>query len=116
MVMDMRAIRMRANDESIVAFEKSAGQFITDLVRFFRRDLARFKRLPNLIGNHIVLLRSSGEDLILALGQQKLTLNRARITFIRRDELLLVRLVRIHGIGRAVMQTLCQRFSLIQMH
>mgnify|MGYP007134555486 CR=1 FL=1 len=55
MVVDMRLIDMRCNDESMFAFGKPHGKLITNFVCFFRRHFTGLERLPDLIGQHVML-------------------------------------------------------------
>lgn len=61
---------MSADDKGMIALRQRHGQVITDLGGFFRRDLPRLEGLPQMIGDHIVVLVVlSGKGFILALGE-----------------------------------------------
>ena len=94
---------MCCHDESVIAFQKPLGKFVTDAVCFFRRDLTGLKRLAYLIGNHIVLLRSAGVRVILTFGKQKFRIHDLRIALIGGYQITSSCFVWIEGIGRAVM-------------
>ena len=55
MVVDVSLVDVGADDESVLAFGKAPGQLHAQPVCFLRRDLARHKGLPQVVGNHIVL-------------------------------------------------------------
>lgn len=115
-IMDVRLVGMRTYDEWVAPFQEAIGQLITDLICFLRRDFAGLEGLPDLIGDHIVLLLPAGEDLIFSFCQKKLVFHRARITCIGRNQLLLICLFRIHSISGTVMQALCQCLPFVQVH
>ena len=61
--------RQGADNKSMVSLRQLQCQLPPDLVRFFRRDLARLERLSEMVGNHIVRAPvTSGQVRILALG------------------------------------------------
>ena len=68
MIVDVLFVGMGRHQKRVSAFGKPHGQLVSDLVRFFRRDLARPEGLPDLVGNDIVFLPPSGLLLILPLA------------------------------------------------
>ena len=68
MIVDMVTVDMCADNESIIALQKPLGKLIAYLVRFFRSDFSGLERLPYLVGNNIVSLRSSCDVFVLTLG------------------------------------------------
>ena len=54
MVVDVSLVNVGADDESVLVLGKSPGQLYAQPVGFLRRDLARHKGLPQVVGNHIV--------------------------------------------------------------
>lgn len=66
-IMNVMPIDVCANNESMLAFEKSLGEFISDAVGFLGGHFARLEGLADLVGNNIMLLLASGEHLVLTL-------------------------------------------------
>ena len=71
MVMDMGTIYVCSNNKSVLAFGKPHCQLMSNLIGFLRCDFTRLKGLTNLICNHITLLLSASNVLILPFGQKK---------------------------------------------
>lgn len=65
-VVNVATVDMRTDDESMLAFEKSLGEFVADAIGFLGGYFAGLEGLADLICNDIVLLLASGEHLILA--------------------------------------------------
>ena len=59
-IVNVVAVDVRTDYESVFAFQKAFGEFISDSVRFFRCDLPRFKRLSELVRDNVILLLPSG--------------------------------------------------------
>ena len=72
MIVDMRFVRMGANEKSVITLQETFRKFIADTVRFLRRNLSRLKRLPKLIRNHFVFLSTAGVHKILIPCKNKL--------------------------------------------
>src|SRR5699024_5872997 len=53
-VVDVSLVDVGADDESVFALGEAPGQLHAQAVCFLRRDLARHKGLPQVVGNHIV--------------------------------------------------------------
>jgi len=71
--MDVLAVGVSTNDKGVLPFEKPAGKFITDPVRFFGGQFSRLERLPYLISDDIlsfgiVVFISSGNGKVLPSG------------------------------------------------
>ena len=115
-IMNVRLVGMGADDEGIPALQKAAGQLVADPVSLLRRDLSRLEGLPDLVGDHVAFLLSSGKDTVLPLRQQELALHGLHIALIRGNQLALLRLARIHRVGRPVMQALRQRLAFVLVH
>ena len=71
-----------ADYESVPAFQKSLGKFISDFVRLFRCDLPRLERLSELVRDNIILLLTSGFLKIDLLTEHKFLRCGFRSTFI----------------------------------
>ena len=65
-IMNVMPIDVCANNESMLAFEKPLGEFVADAIGFLGGHFARLEGLTDLVGDNIVLLRASGEYLVLA--------------------------------------------------
>ena len=52
----MLFVHMSADDKSVFPFRQRHSQIIADFVRQLRRDLSRFEGLPQMVGDHIMLL------------------------------------------------------------
>ena len=77
------AVDVRADYESVSAFQESFGKFISDFVRFFRCDFPRFERLSELISDYIILLLPSGSLKIDLLTERKFLRSSLGSAFIR---------------------------------
>ena len=70
MRVDVLFVNVSADDKCMFAFCQRHSEVITDFVRQFRRDLPRLKGLPQVIGDHIVVLPfPAGNGGILPLGK-----------------------------------------------
>ena len=70
-IMNVATVDMCTDDESMLAFEKSLGEFVADAVGFLSGHFARLEGLADLIGDDITLLLASGEHLVLAFCQRE---------------------------------------------
>ena len=113
--MDMRPINMCCYDKGVFTFCPAHCCFIPNLICFFRSNLSRLKRLAYLIGNDVVFLLSSCDMLILSFAQEKFFISCFGIAFIRTDKLTIIGFLCILGIVCTICQTLCYRFSLVNM-
>ena len=86
MVVNVRFVDVGRNDESVFALCPSHRCFIADLVRFFRRDFSRLKRLAYLVCDDMVLLLPAGNVLVLPFGKQKFFIRCLWITLIGADK------------------------------
>lgn len=66
-IMYMMPVNVSTDNKSIVALQKPLGKLIAYFVCFFRSDFSGLERLPNLIGNNIVLLLTPGNIFIAFL-------------------------------------------------
>ena len=67
--MDMVLIYVRADDKGIVSLRQPHSKFLADLISFLWRHFTWLKRLPEVIGNHIIRTPdSAGLVDILPLG------------------------------------------------
>lgn len=82
MIVNVVAIDVRADYESVSAFQKSLGKFISNSVRFFRCDFPRLERLSELVRDYVILLLPSGFLKIDLLTERKFLRSGFRSTFI----------------------------------
>ena len=70
MRVNVMLVHMGADDKSVFPLGQRHSEIIADLVRQFRRDLPRLKGLPQVIGDHIVVLPfPAGNGGVLPLGK-----------------------------------------------
>ena len=87
MIVDVRLVDVGADDESVLAFGKAPGQLHAQAVGFLRRDLARHKGLPQVVGNHIVrTAHPAGAGGVGLLVQQELGVGHAAVALVAGDE------------------------------
>ena len=94
---------------------KAHGRFIADFIGLLRCDLTGLKGLSDLIGDHIMSLRSASDILVLSLGKQKFLVTGLCITGIGADIFSILCFRCIFGIIGTICQTLRHRLSLIDM-
>lgn len=84
----MMFVNVGADDESMCALGQRHGKVIADLVCHLRRDFPRLERLPQVIGDHIIVLPlPAGNDGMLPLGKQKFLVGYGRIALISRNQI-----------------------------
>lgn len=115
-IMDMSFIYMSCNYKSMSPLSPAHSRFISDSVGFLRCDFSGFKSLPDLIGNHIIIILPTGIMLIFSFCKSKLFLYKLRITLIAADQNTTICLLRILSIICSVLQALLNGFSFIHMH
>lgn len=87
MVVDVRLVDVGADDESVLALGEAPGQLHAQAVGFLRRDLARHKGLPQVIGDHVVrTAHPAGAGGVGLLVQQELSIGHAAVALIVGDE------------------------------
>src|SRR5699024_11896822 len=87
MVVDVSLVDVGTDDESVLAFGKAPGQLHAQPVGFFRRDLARHKGLPQVVGDHVILAaHTAGAGHIGLLVQQELGVGHAAVALVAGDE------------------------------
>ena len=114
--MDMRPVRMGGNDKSVIAFGKTHGSFIADLICFLRCDLPRLKGLADLVGNDVTFRFSSGCPEIFLLRQHEFFICCFGVACICGNVFSVLCLLSVLSIIRPVFQAPCHGFSLIYMH
>ena len=63
-------VNMGADDKSMIALGQRHSEIIADLVRQFRCNLPRLEGLPQVVGDHIIVLPfPAGNGGILPLGK-----------------------------------------------
>ena len=112
-VVDVSLVDVGADDESVLALGESPGQLHAKPVGFLRRDLARHKGLPQVVGNHIVrTAHPAGAGGVGLLVQQKLRVSHAAVALVAGDEPAVVGLVWIFYIVDDVADGLADRAAL----
>ena len=109
----MFPVRVGGNDKRIFALGEPHCQFVAYLVGFLGADLTGAKRLPNLIGDHIIFLSAPGGKFVLPLGQHKFLVCGHGAALVAADQLSPVRFVRILRIVRAAFQAGRNRLALV---
>ena len=113
MVVDVSLVNVGADDESVLVLGKSPGQLYAQPVGFLRRDLARHKGLPQVVGNHIVrTAHPAGAGGVGLLVQQELRIGHAAVTLVAGDEPAVVGLFWIFYIVDDVADRLADRAAL----
>ena len=111
--MDVSLIDVGTDDESVPALGEAPGQLHAQSVGILRRDLARHKGLPQVVGNHIVrTAHPAGAGDIGLLVQQELGIGHAAVTLIAGDEPAVVGLFWIFYIVDDVADRLADRAAL----
>ena len=88
MRVDVLFINVSADDKCMFAFCQRHGEFIANLVRQFRCNLPWLERLPQVVGDHIIVLPfPAGNGGILPLGKEKLLVSDRRIALIGCDQI-----------------------------
>ena len=100
----MFPVRVGGNDKRIVALGEAHCQLVAHLVGLLCGDLTGAKRLPNLIGDHIIFLSAPCGKFVLPLGQHKFFVCGQWAALVAADQLSPVRFVRILRIVRAAFQ------------
>ena len=113
MIVDMRFVRMGANEKSVITLQETFRKFIADTVRFLRRNLSRLEGLPYLIRNNVVFMYPARQLPVLTLGQGKFGNHGLRLAGERGDQCATLGLIRIHAVLRPVGKALCQRLALV---
>ena len=101
MRVDVVLVHMGTDDKSVLALGQRHGEVIADLVRQLRGNLSRLERLPQVVGNHIIVLPlPASNNGILPLGKKKLLVSDGRIALIGRDQIAAVGFLWIFHIVR----------------
>lgn len=94
MVVDVGLVNVGADDESVLALGEAPGQLHAQPVGFLRRDLARHKGLPQVVGDHVVrTAHPAGAGGVGLLVQQELRVGHAAVALVAGDEPTVVGLV-----------------------
>ena len=97
--MDVRTIYVGADDKGMIVLGKASGKLHADAVGLLRRDLSGHKRLPDMVGDHIVRAPPpAGPGEVLLLAEQKLRVRNRAVAAMGRNELALVGLIRVLNI------------------
>ena len=98
-IVDVGLVDVRADDERMTAAGKPFGKFFTDPVGLFRCDFSREKRLPEMIGNHIVRAPHPSRFLnVFPFGHQELGVGAAAVAGIAADKTPVFRFLRVCNI------------------
>ena len=118
-VVGVRFVDVGTDDESVFALGEAPGQLYAQPVGFLRRDLARHKGLPQVVGNHIVCTaHPAGAGGIGLLIQQELRVGHAAVALVAGNEPAVVGLFWIFYIVDDVADRLADRAALasVQRH
>ena len=119
MIVDVGLVDVGADDESVLALGESPGQLYAQSVGFLRRNLARHKGLPQVVGDHVVrTAHPAGAGGIGLLVQQELRVGHAAVTLIAGDKPAVVGLFWIFHIVDDVADRLANRaaFASVQRY
>ena len=98
-IMDVRTIYVGADDKGMIVLGKASGKLHADAVGLLRRDLSRHKRLPDMVGDHIVRAPPpAGPGEVLLLAEQKLRVRDRAVAAMGRNEPAPVGFVRVLNI------------------
>ena len=61
MIVNVSFVNVGTDDKGMITFQEPFGKFITDTVCFFRRNLTRLERLPDLISDYVAFLIATGD-------------------------------------------------------
>lgn len=102
--MNVLFVDMRGEDELVLSLCEAHGEFVADLLRFLRSDLAGGKGLADLVEQDVGGLRALRPVLqfVFALGEQHLRRGGGRIATVGDDPLPVVGLCGIHRVCDAV--------------
>ena len=114
-IVDVRPVCMGGHNESVFALGKSFGQLLANGICFFWCYFSRLEGLPNLIGDHVMLLPPPGDMLILTFCQQKLLICRHGVALIGSDKFSIVRFLRVLHIICPGPETLGNTLALIDV-
>ena len=105
MVVYVRTVRMGRHDKGIPAFCKPHCQLMSQTVGFFRRDLAGFKGLADLVRDYIVPGSFACDLEIQAFLKHEFFIYRYRITAVGSHQFSLLGFLRILRVIRSVFET-----------
>jgi hypothetical protein len=115
-VMNMFFVSVRGDNVSVLAFEKTFRQLMTDLVCFLRRNLTRFERLPDVIRQYVVRsLIASGYVLVLFFREKKLLVCDGRVAGEARHQFTVISFVGVVRIVNPVGERLRDALALVYM-
>lgn len=115
MVMDMGLVSMGGDSKGVLSLREAHSQFVPQPVGILRRDLARLKGLPYLIGDDISLVFLAGDLLVLPFGKQKLRRRCLRLAGVGSDQFSLFGLDGILRIIEPFREALCHRLALVHV-
>ena len=113
MIADMSLVDMGTDDESVFALCKTPGQLHAQAVGFFRRNPARNKGLPQVVGDHVVLAaHPAGAGGVGLLVQQELRIGYVAVSLVAGNEPAVVSLFWIFHVVDDVTDRLADRVAL----
>ncbi len=115
MVVYVLTVNVGCYDKCMVALQEAHGQFSPYFIGFLWCNLTGLKGLANLIGNHIMLLLSAGDMLILSFSKQKFFVRSLWVTLIGTDKLAIIGLCLILRIVCTISKTLTNCFALVDV-
>ena len=115
-IVDVAAVGVGGDDESVPAFQEPLRELIADAVGLLRRDLAGLEGLAHLIGDHIIFLVPPGNGPVLPLGKQELRVHGGRVTGEGGNQLAALGFLRVLGVAGAVGEALGDGSALVDVH
>ena len=115
MIVDVAAVGVGGDDESVPAFQEPLRELIADAVGLLRRDLAGLEGLAHLIGDHIIFLVPPGNGPVLPLGKQELRVHGGRVTGEGGNQLAALGFLRVLGVAGAVGEALGDGSALVDV-
>ena len=115
-IVDVEAVGVGGDKESVFAFQEPLRKLIADAVGLLGRDLAGPEGLAHLIGDHVVFLVPPGGGPVLPLGKQELRVHGGRVTGKGGNQLTVLCFLRVLGVVRAVREALSNGSALIDVH
>ena len=112
----MMSIDMCADNKSVLAFEKSLGELIADLIRVLGCYFSGLEGLAELISDNIMLLLTTGALEVNLLAERKLSRRSFRRALKRGNQFSVRGLFPVHCVVSPLGETFENRFSTVMVH